>query len=250
MEVTLATICEEYIKNNDYFGIASLFVNIESVAMMSFFYNPKNKRSIDSFYENVASQGLFFPKEILQREYDALFERYENFSSSRNKIRIKYMKLLCQCTLIYLLQDYKVKDFIKEQPSDLKTITAPNSYFRGQANYEWRMTPSIVRNLPFNALIDYNFLINRYRNIGLLQKYYMIFKVPVLAEPFLDYEMLAFMQHAVSYSPFLDFTKEFRIARNFALSNPNQFNVFANTDSSVYWVRNNTGEPELTKKRD
>ena len=250
MEVTLASICENYIKENDYFGISSIFVNTDTLSMMNFFYNPKNKEIIWRFYHEIARERLFISDNLLGREYEDLFTNSDNFNNTRNKIRIKTMKLLCQCSLIYMLQDYRVKDFVKDQPSDLETIAAPNSFYRGQSNYDWRMTPSMIRNLPFSAQIDYNFLVYRYQTLGLSEKYYKIFKIAITERPALDYEMVAFMQHAVSYSPLLDFTKEFRIARSFSLANSNQFNIFENSDSSVFWIKSQNHTTILNKRED
>lgn len=108
-------------------------------------------------------------------------------------------------------------------------------WFRGQSDRAWGLAPSFYRNFPYGcetviAAINMNYLESDYASKGLLQKYTEIFGSRKDGE----YSFLAFMQHAVSYSPFIDFTKDPRIAVSFALSNTNDFNNYQKKDSALF----------------
>ncbi|MCD7871719.1 MAG: FRG domain-containing protein [Clostridiales bacterium] len=69
--------------------------------------------------------------------------------------------------------------------------------------------------------VNCEYLLNVYKNIG---KYYDIFKsVFGEASQFRMYELCAFSQHYLDFSPFVDFTKSLYVALSFALKNKNKF---------------------------
>ena len=108
-------------------------------------------------------------------------------------------------------------------------------WYRGQSNYEWGLLPSFYRNFPYGRkyiplTIDERYLQKDYFEKGLMPKYMDIFDKTNK----IDYDFLAFMQHAVSYSPLIDFTQDSTIAVSFALSNTNSFNDYQNKDSAIF----------------
>lgn len=78
--------------------------------------------------------------------------------------------------------------------------------------------------------IDCDYLLNYYKSRG---EYYNIFKnVFGSASRYRLYELCAFSQHYLDFSPFIDFTKSLYVALSFALKNRNSFN----DDIVVYTV--------------
>ena len=95
----------------------------------------------------------------------------------------------------------------------------------------------MIRNLNDNVKINMNFFNKKYLTLKLKDKYYEMF-----GKDKIDYLFLSFMQHACSYSPFIDFTKSNIIGLSFALSNPNFFNDFTNKNSSLFIVSIDSNE--------
>lgn len=114
--------------------------------------------------------------------------------------------------------------------------------FRGQSDCSWQITPSLVRNLNVNddLYINQITLYELYNEYGysdsLLARYNKSFKDKRINQPsMIDYDFLSRMQHAVSYSPLVDFTSDYNVALTFALkaSNPNNFLY---DDSAIYFL--------------
>lgn len=124
--------------------------------------------------------------------------------------------------------------------------------FRGQSDYSWQITPSLVRNLNVNddLYINQITLYELYNEYGysdsLLARYNKSFKDKRINRPsMIDYDFLSRMQHAVSYSPLVDFTSDYNVALTFALkaSNPNNFMY---NDSAIYFL--DVNHPTLENK--
>jgi len=109
--------------------------------------------------------------------------------------------------------------------------TDSSYWFRGQSNFDWKLNPSILRDLNRDTsfVINHRWLKDRYDSIGLLVKYRDIFNGDEV-----DYSFLSLMQHSIAYSPLMDFTKNFVVAMSFALSNREQLNTFENNDAAIY----------------
>lgn len=128
---------------------------------------------------------------------------------------------------------------IKELYKFINENETPNIFYRGQSIFKWNLVPSLVRNLlNENCLIDLNTIFNLYneKNLfsSLIDTYNLSFPYKKIQKPNdINYEFLSWMQHAASFSPLIDFTKEFLFASSFALQSQNSFE-FNNEDSAIF----------------
>lgn len=98
---------------------------------------------------------------------------------------------------------------------DFSQFITGNYWFRGQAEYEWKLLPSYYRSHEKNDIhINHSQLENDYTNLGIIDKTERVFK-----NRNLDYMTLSFIQHTMAFTPLLDFTKNFYTALSFAVSN-------------------------------
>ncbi|MBO4623365.1 MAG: FRG domain-containing protein [Bacilli bacterium] len=91
-----------------------------------------------------------------------------------------------------------------------------NTYYRGHRDYTYSLLPSIYRNLKeYNGKkIDKDELFNIYKNRNIIKKYDDVFGFTEI-----NYDFCSFIQHSISFSPFLDFTEDLKIALSFACNN-------------------------------
>lgn len=120
-------------------------------------------------------------------------------------------------------------------------------YYRGHSDASWWMVPSLARSFAMRnesgdfydfVMITRETLYLLYNEGGypdsLIKKYNDYYgPKPIRSCKGIDYRFLAFMQHAISYSPLLDFSGDPRVSYSFALtaSNPNEF---MDMDSAIY----------------
>ncbi|MCF7930798.1 MAG: FRG domain-containing protein [Acholeplasmataceae bacterium] len=117
----------------------------------------------------------------------------------------------------------------------------PKYWFRGQANADWEILPSFYRGMEKNSvLVDFNYIDNDYSAKRLSQKYDEIFM-----RNHINYEMLAFIQHSIGYSPLIDFTKESLVALTFALDDFKHISNFYHSDSVV--IRLDTANEDVIR---
>ena len=130
-----------------------------------------------------------------------------------------------------------LKDIIRLQEDSFSLF-----FFRGHENISWEISPSLIRNLnAFNGkglYLDIDSICELYNERGysnsLISKYIKFFKgCPIKNSTIIDYHFFAWMQHAVSYSPLVDFTSDYMIALSFAIK-ANNPSTFLYDDSSVY----------------
>ena len=134
--------------------------------------------------------------------------------------------------VIYTLKDYhSLVEFFRMQEHN-------EWVFRGQADKKWKLEPTILRNInrEQSLIIDLKVVEGLYSQYGLLDQYEKIFGSKAV-----DYGFLSYMQHSTSYSPLIDFTKDFIIASSFALNHKNNINDFYNQDSAIFCMRLNGG---------
>lgn len=113
-----------------------------------------------------------------------------------------------------------------------------NLYFRGQSDFSWQLKPSLLRGFNCSELdgcvIDNNKLFEIYDKTNLIKKYNDNISDKIIRSGSdIDYDFLSFMQHAVSYSPLIDFTSDIEVAYKFAL-NKNNPNTYLQKDSSIF----------------
>lgn len=107
-----------------------------------------------------------------------------------------------------------------------------HTFYRGHSDEKYKLIPSIYRSLSFNEN-SFSFgietLYELYRKTNLINKYGKVFRHTTI-----DEEFCAFMQHSASYSPFLDLTKEYKVALSFATVCKDNLNLYLNKNSAVY----------------
>lgn len=112
-------------------------------------------------------------------------------------------------------------------------------WFRGQTDYSWGLLPSFFRGLDAknDLYVDASYICHAYNKNGrnLEQEYLTHIGGGVNNL----YEMMAFMQHATSCSPLLDFTRDYHIASSFAVSNYDRIHDFNAKDASIYVLETN-----------
>ena len=238
-------ILKEFLDNFDIYSIKTIFVNRNTSDLICFFINEKNENyylnTIRFLNEKQRNNNL--NKDI----FYFLIEKFGNISIEKDSISklatniTKYVLLLSQCTLVRIIIEVNGMENLKYSLEDIYNnhlIYDNNAYFfRGQTNYEWNLIPSMIRNLNDNVKLNMNFFNKKYLTLKLKDKYYKMF-----GKDKIDYLFLSFMQHACSYSPFIDFTKSNIIGLSFALSNPNSFNDFTNKNGSLFIVSIDSNE--------
>lgn len=239
-----------YVRQIDHLGIERLFGKYESytlnVLMLSF-SNESNKKQIEAATKSFIS---FLDNRRLEVEKTPLFIdkteiiKYVNCQTSdkkySEKTRLYYMFKLAFVIAFYqrLAERMNNKKDAIESLDDLKNLSY-YQFFRGQADYEWRITPSLLRNLRMDIVLDDNYYFKLLDDCNLESKFNDLIRPTKSFSVDNKYNKYAFLQHACSYSPFIDFTKDPIIATSFALSNPNSFNDFRNVDSSIICMRFN-----------
>ena len=146
-------------------------------------------------------------------------------------IKTKYEKLTDRLYIYYLIVAIHVFIRLKkmsipeereiESYSDLvkeEKLLENNVYwYRGQGEYDWHLTPSYFRTLSGGRkIVDYDYLINDYVNMNIMNKISKVFNDNKVI---LDYERLSFIQHSLSNTPLIDFTKKMKVAATFAIGN-------------------------------
>lgn len=151
----------------------------------------------------------------------------ENFSESEDNdfkdiFKIVYFKMLL---LLYVSMGYFETDTIPiENINNHKSV-----FYRGHSNKDYKLLPSIYRNLKHKGQIDKDVIDDIYIESGFFDKY----KNNIDENACINYDFISFMQHSVSYSPLLDFTSNKQIAKVFATEPKGNYNDYCNIDACV-----------------
>lgn len=136
---------------------------------------------------------------------------------------LAYCKLL---TLLYVVQGYIETDLPLSDGFKKST-----TYYRGQSDYSYKLLPSLYRGLRKDGVIDFAKLSKMYQDTFFFEKYCNhIEKISHV-----NYSFISFIQHAVAYSPLLDFSEDKDIALVFAsASDGKNYNAYQQTDAGLY----------------
>ena len=180
---------------------------------------------IDSYIEYFEKH---FPEEFKSTdEYDDLHQLL--MQSPVCKFEDATIYEVAYCKILMLL--YVVQGYIEIDYSAEITSKNPNAYFRGQSDYSYGLLPSFYRDLKYDGIIDYNSLNQLYKNTPFVEKYNQ--HIEHISD--INYSFLAFIQHAIAYSPFLDFSEDINIALIFATSAEGKnYNTFLQKDAGLY----------------
>lgn len=136
--------------------------------------------------------------------------------------------------VIYRL--FTMKEYVDDNLDNIKDIyrEKENLWYRGQTNASWPLIPSFFRNTDDTKIWTWEEILNEYdrkpSSPSLVSKLTEVDINPV-DNP---YKFIAFIQHAISYSPLIDFTKNSRVALSFALSNSAKISEFYKSDACIY----------------
>lgn len=122
--------------------------------------------------------------------------------------------------------------------------SSKESYFRGHSDEKFKLIPSIFRSYEvskYGQIFNRETLYKLYTEAELIVKYNSVFDFSEI-----DGEFCAFMQHACSYSPFLDLTKNHIVALSFATYNYGNLNEYFQKKAAVYEFKFNRAELEKT----
>jgi len=142
------------------------------------------------------------------------------------------LRYLLHCIYAFAIIDDKYLHGGKYKPEDVsinefsRLVTETNkksNVYRGQSDYRWGVIPSMFRNYNFEhsddcdgEYFDLAMMFEKYEKNGYLEIYNStIDKLEKKEDISIDF--LAYMQHAVAYSPLIDITTSPAIASRFAL---------------------------------
>ena len=118
-----------------------------------------------------------------------------------------------------------------------KLYKKQNAYwFRGQEDFHYSLTPSFFRDKDDKGVVTLPSLKGYYNNKGILSKLNHIFGTGEL-----DFNKVSFVQHAMSKTPLLDFTKDPFVAATFALHQVGELD----SDSALFKL--NINQPYVIK---
>ena len=133
---------------------------------------------------------------------------YKKYSTNEREIIAK-TNLLLHLYACCVVSNGNPSDITSE--GDFKRDLKKRTYYRGESDYNYSLIPSLYRNVEMQntrETLNYvSFLFKYYRNRNLIQKYS---DFNYYSE--IDYEFCSIMQHAGCNSPFLDITKDSKVA--------------------------------------
>lgn len=247
------------IENAQYYDCLFTFNGLSSTIIFNFVFTDENFYGFEKYLfslPTIGSTGKCLSEDFIRScKNQGTFNKI--YKESKNS---EFFKILTKYLLYKRLNDkfeFEVekdseseKDFAEKMIVNQKRDNAC-IMFRGQQNYAWELAPSLIRNLTVpkgkGLFLDAKSLHYLFNEGGasnsLLEKYEKCFDDgPYVPYFTVNYRFLAWMQHAVSYSPLLDFTSSYPVALSFAIKENNPSN-FLYDDSAVYILKlSNTDE--------
>ena len=129
------------------------------------------------------------------------------------------------------IEDKKAFSLFLERAKEMNEFEAWHIWYRGQSNFEWDLIPSFFRGINKKKLVqvDQKYIWQEYNDFGLIDKAYK-----TIGYSNVDYNFLSFMQHAVSFSPLIDFTSNPIVATVMGLSDTDNFREHYSNDSALF----------------
>ena len=248
---TLGRTIEEITKSKSncyYYDLFFSFRDLTKKMILNFFRDEENRPNFERIYAYLRKQIAEHIEEqiaLLDWPFQSLYgllELIDRFYSDFGH----FFKMLTKY-IFYSLLDEDLK-FDSHNVTIGKSLFSLNvnqklnslRLYRGQSNFSWGIQPSLIRDLKPLKLrglylnstsLECLYAEHDYKN-SLLNKYMSCFGNKASGN-IIDYKFLAWMQHAIAFSPLLDFTTSLPIAITFAVpaNNPNYFSF---TDSAIY----------------
>jgi hypothetical protein len=179
-----------------------------------------------------------FYSENKNKEYHGQFDEV-NDNLNNQTILVLFVNLHIFYRL-FRMKDYetkRIKDFQDFKISDLDTKV---TWYRGQSNASWQIIPSFFRDSSKTKLWSWDEVISEYNskpNKNSISMKLNELDIKINDQP---YRTVSYVQHAISFSPIVDFTKSLDVALSFALSKSSSLSSYYEVDSSVYELKMNT----------
>ena len=135
--------------------------------------------------------------------------------------RVLFLLLVCSSSFEYVYSDEVLKK--------IKNYSSGHLFYRGHSDINYKLTPSMYRKLGKDLNINPKFVAEQYELGNLFNKY----RKRICRKFIVDYELCSYMQHATSFSPLLDFTKDKRIGLSFATYPNGNLNDYNTKDASL-----------------
>lgn len=253
MEREIKKIVLEYIEKEDKLKFAKIFAPYEEYTIEQLLivhyenieYMELAKRYIFDNFERrniISSNASKYQKEFAEC-CDIIEHQKHRIKGQKFKMIIYFIVLLAAVMFFNNKSTFKGSIRIREY-KDLEQSIRTNVFYRGQSQSNWDLTPSVLRNFKESVIFDDNYYYQLLINENLEQKFNKL----VRTKDTNTYDKYAYMQHACSYSPFIDFTSSEVIATSFSLSNKADINKFKNDSSAVYSVNVNKNDIVRDKK--
>ena len=241
---------DEYLEKNDddKFSTHFTYSNLKSLSM--FFVNELNQEYFRMFLRDLFINERFnwelMYRDLIDKAHNVIDLKYD---SKDEKDFSKVLLLIIKCVLVSIYNKHKGNENIKYDVDDFPETPAFSKerklyIYRGQSDHDWKLVPTMLRNLDDNVEVNINYLEKRYSQLQLKNKYDSIWP----SKKIIDYDFISFMQHACSYSPLIDFTKSHIVGMTFALSNQNIFNDFYSKDGGYHIVEVDEAQVLNTKE--
>lgn len=218
-----ARIIGDYSISFDFFN--SLYEVLTSIISYEYIEIVQNTEGEAIFNDIVEDSRLLAHKlSLFERDNRA---NYLQDLNSRS-IAWKFVYLRSLLILFFCSSSFEY-EYSEEKLAIAQKYSVGQNYYRGHSNSSFHIIPSMIRSLGKSQIIDYKKIITMYENSGLLEKY----KSHINSSAIVNYDFCSFIQHATSYSPLIDFTKNKDIALSFATYPNGNLNVYNSTDASL-----------------
>ncbi len=208
---------------DEFYDILSLFISYAPIQIIK--YDKKASIREEKTSEIVSYTRSLFSLFDEAKRNDPLF-RSNLLRNNSNFSMIIYLKCLL---IIYLCSSSYEYDYSRENLNLVRKRISGEMYFRGHSNIKYTIIPSMIRSLNKSNRINYTFIEKKYLDTNLFDKY----KKCVNNSFNIDYDFCSFIQHATSYSPLIDFTKDENIALSFATYPNGNLNEYNSLDASL-----------------
>ena len=246
---------EENVKNVFYVSENKALIEKYKAYVSSLSFNPQV--AIDSLSENISMlNNADIDLSMEMKNTQAVFASLENvhihicdrkqcnelISTVDGKILLIKTSSMLSIFCVTCREKRMISTLINDDLS-LKKEPINQTFYRGHTNVNYRLIPSIYRNIKVKDdfdIVTNNTLRSLYDEANLIEKYRKVFNTDEI-----DYNFCAFAQHSCAYSPLLDFSEEIKVALSFATNSNGAINDYLNNEVALYSISFNKDLEEV-----